>query len=145
MGIEVEYCELNNYIYMNGMLICVNTNEYDTQEKLNAKLYDYWWDDFYFGTNDCSSVTEAKHFDLLLLDHIGLIGGYATYYGNLTAAALHDCCLKETDFDHINFNTMQSNINYVSSRGMYYNDDISSRITSIVQQLNWLKTQLENV
>lgn len=144
-GQYIDYCELNNYIYMNGMLICVDTRTYTDADALYTKLYDVWWNDFYLGTNDCPDVTEPKAFDLLLLDHIGIIGGYADFYLNLTEYALDNCCLSESDFADYNFDEWTQNINYIQSTANRYTADIQAQINSIVQQLNSLKTSLESV
>merc|ERR1712062_22148 len=130
------YCELNNYIYMNGMLICVNTQTYNTATLLYDKLYDVWWNDFYLGTNDCPDVTEPKSFDLLIIDHIGIIGGYAEYYLNLTEYALDNCCLSESDFEDTDFNYWAQSINFIQSTSSKYTADIQAQIDSIVAQLN---------
>merc|ERR1712157_209760 len=124
---------------MNGMLICVDTRTYNTASSLYDKLYDVWWKDFYLGTNDCPTVTEPKSFDLLILDHIGIIGGYAEYYLNLTEYALDNCCLSESDFADNDFGQWQQSIDFISSRQSKYTNDIQAQIQSIVTQLNNLK------
>jgi len=144
-GTKVDYCELNIYIYMNGMLICVDTTVYSTADSLYNKLYDIWWNDFYLGTNSCPDKTETKAFDLLILDHIGIIGGYATYYLGLTEYALDNCCLSESDFSDYDFNEWTTNIAFIQSTKSRYTAEIQAQIESIVTQLNSLKTSLESV
>jgi hypothetical protein len=148
---EVSYCLSGTMIYMNGMMTCVDVTNpnYTTTEDQNRQLEFYWYNDYEFGTDECSA--NEKSGDLLVQDHVYISNQTLIEFQKLTDNAIENCCLAGDDVDEGGFtinsykDDWQEQIAIINSQINVYSSNITAQIASIVGQLNYLQMLLQSV
>lgn len=130
---------------MNGMMTCVDVTNanYTTTEDQNRQLEFYWYNDYEFGTDECSA--NEKSGDLLVQDHVYISNKTLIEFQELTDKAIQDCCLTGDETVRGYTDDWSDQIDIINSQIGVYSSNITAQIASIVGQLSYLQVLLSSV
>jgi len=135
---DIEYCINGLDYYMNGMAVCVPTDQYVTEQDQNVALGMAFTADREFGTDDCS---QAKSFDLLMQDHLYIAQIRLTNYQEIVDNALAQCCLEEEEYTPYT-NDWRDQISYLEGEQNKHGSVVDNNLRTIISKLETLLATL---